>query len=104
MIYNELGNTGLRVSRFGFGCMRLPKIDHYDWEICQMQLNILDQKHRAGLAGSHYASGKGIPCVIMEPIHGGAMANNIPESVSKTIEEFPQSRPPLSGLSDGSMI
>ena len=30
MIYNELGKTGLKVSRLGFGTMRLPTIDSND--------------------------------------------------------------------------
>ena len=30
MIYNELGKTGLKVSRFGMGCMRLPQIELTD--------------------------------------------------------------------------
>ena len=70
-------------------------IDSYDWDMCQIQLNILDQKHQAGMAGLEYASAKGIPSVIMEPLRGGAMVNNVPETVSDSITAFPVQRPPV---------
>jgi uncharacterized protein len=89
-----------KIKHFGFsfhGPLPLFKeiIDHYDWEMYQIQLNILDEKHQAGLEGLHYAAKKGIPSVIMEPLRGGAMTTNIPESVKKAIDEFPTKRPPV---------
>jgi predicted aldo/keto reductase-like oxidoreductase len=95
----EMKHKGkIRHAGFSFhGPLALFKeiIDHYDWDMCQIQLNILDEKHQAGLEGLHYASDRGIPCVIMEPLRGGAMVNNIPDSVVSMIRDFPESRPPV---------
>jgi uncharacterized protein len=86
-----------KVRHFGFsfhGPLSLFKeiIDYYDWEFCQIQLNILDEKHQAGMEGLQYATERGIPAIIMEPLRGGAMTDNIPPSVAKAIAEFPVER------------
>lgn len=89
-----------KIRHFGFsshGPLDLFKeiIDHYDWEVCQIQLNILDQRHQAGLEGLHYASERGVACIIMEPLRGGAMVTNVPNAVTTAIDAFPVKRSPV---------
>ncbi len=50
-------------------------IRYRKWDICQIQLNYMDEKEQAGLKGYKLAEELGIPVAIMEPIRGGALAN-----------------------------
>lgn len=68
-------------------------IDSYDWDICQVQFNYMDEHTQAGIDGLDYAHEKGIPVVIMEPLRGGRLADKLPESAK---EEFRKADPSLS--------
>jgi len=43
MQYRKFGNTGVNISALGFGCMRLPEIQHEDgsWEMDQEKVNAM---------------------------------------------------------------
>ncbi|MBP3940638.1 MAG: 4Fe-4S dicluster domain-containing protein, partial [Christensenellaceae bacterium] len=63
----------------------------YQWDMCQIQLNILDVEHQAGLKGLRLAGSLGIPVVIMEGLLGGSLVN-APEQVQALYDAFPIKR------------
>ncbi|MDR1482340.1 MAG: aldo/keto reductase [Synergistaceae bacterium] len=67
-------------------------VDAFDWEMAQIQLNILDEHSQIGIEGLRYAADKGIPVVIMEPLRGGYLPNNLPERAKELIANHPQKR------------
>lgn len=55
--------------------------DSYDWGFAQIQLNYMDEGFQAGLEGLRYLASKNIDAIIMEPLRGGRLANNISDDI-----------------------
>ena len=64
------------------------------WLFCQIQLNYMDVEHQAGLKGLRYAAEKGLAVVIMEPIRGGRLSNNVPPTVQAILDSATVQRTP----------
>ena len=61
-------------------------LDAYDWDLCQIQYNYMDERSQAGRRGLEAAAKKGVPVVIMEPLRGGKLAK-LPARAEEVLQE-----------------
>ncbi len=67
-------------------------VNAYAWDMCLIQLNLLDDNHQAGVKGLKYAAKRGISVAIMEPLKGGMLASKIPADVQKLLDGYAEKR------------
>lgn len=75
-----------KIRHIGFSFHDSPEVlqeivDTYDWDFAQIQLNYYDWEFQNAEAQHRILTEKGIPCVVMEPVRGGALANPCEASV-----------------------
>ncbi len=69
-------------------------LDAYDWDFCQIQYNYMDEHSQAGRRGLLYASNKGIPVIIMEPLRGGRLVQGLPVTAKRLLQRTSPRRSP----------
>lgn len=69
-------------------------INAYDWGMCMIQMNYMDQDTQAELRGMKLAGEKGIPVAIMEPLKGGLLADP-PEVIQQIWDQADQKMSPV---------
>jgi hypothetical protein len=69
-------------------------IGAYDWAMCQILYNFLDEKLQAGTEGLKYAASKNLAVMVMEPLRGGALAGDLPDEVKQFYDTAKVQRSP----------
>lgn len=61
-------------------------LEDYNWEFCMIQYNYSDENFQAGVSGLRAAAEK-MPVMIMEPLLGGRLANNLPKDAAQVFKK-----------------
>lgn len=83
-----------KVRHIGFSFHDTPEvlekvIDKYPWEFVQIQLNYLDWELQDAKRQYEIIKSRGIQCIIMEPVRGGALADLCPEANELLLQAQP---------------
>lgn len=66
----------------------------YPWDLCQIQFNYMDENNQATISGLRLAHSLSIPVIIMEPLRGGKLVNNLPTEVLDAFQSYDKKRTP----------
>ncbi|MDR0900477.1 MAG: aldo/keto reductase [Methanobrevibacter sp.] len=70
-------------------------LDSYDWDVVFTQMNYLDEHYQSGITGLQYLSSMNLGNVVMEPLRGGKLAENIPSDVQNLWNQASTKRSPI---------
>ena len=70
--------------------MFLKILHDYNWDICLVQYNYMDEYSQAGRSGVEECCRLGIPLVVMEPLRGGKLVDLLPDGAKKLIAGNPR--------------
>lgn len=92
-------NRGGAIRQVGFSYHGNPEmfcklVDAYDWDLCMIQYNYMDEHSQAGRRGLHYAHDKGLPVMIMEPLRGGKLVSRLPKEAARIFDQYPVQHTP----------
>lgn len=62
-------------------------LSSYDWSMAQIQYNYLDVDHQAGARGLRLAAERGVGVVVMEPLRGGFLINNLTDEAKRILRD-----------------
>jgi len=90
-----------RVKHIGFSAhtemdMIVDITDDYDkWEFALTQMSYIDERYQSGREGVEYIDQLGLGNMIMEPLRGGTLVNNIPQDIQNLWDMAEEKRTPL---------
>ena len=71
-------------------------LDEYDkWEVVMTQMNYLDEYYQSGIMGLDYLKQVNVGSMIMEPLRGGRLVQNIPDKVQNLWDTAETKRTPV---------
>jgi predicted aldo/keto reductase-like oxidoreductase len=73
----------------------LEILDSYNWDLAFTQMNYLDESYQSGINGLQYLNSIGLGNVVMEPLRGGKLVNNIPSEIKRLWNTSETKRSPV---------
>lgn len=63
-------------------------IASHDWDFAQIQMNYLDWKNQDAKTQYKLLTQAGIPIIVMEPVRGGKLANDVPKNAVEQMKNY----------------